>query len=98
MNNTRTDKRGEVPPLISPNLIYSEVGLSTAYSFDEGCTALQDNRYYNGRDQMGDFVDIESTINYSSCFEPSLCMGKRGSFYLCLVGKRVNGPKREKTH
>jgi len=25
--------------LISPNLkVYSEVGLSTAYSFDEGCT------------------------------------------------------------
>lgn len=23
---------------------------------------------------MGDFVDIESTINYSSCLEPSLCM------------------------
>ncbi|KAL6313636.1 hypothetical protein AAG906_008141 [Vitis piasezkii] len=26
---------------------------------------------------FGDFVDIESTINYSSCLEPSLCMGKR---------------------
>nr|YP_010352648.1 hypothetical protein LK193_mgp36 [Bidens tripartita]UIR99003.1 hypothetical protein [Bidens tripartita] len=42
---------------------------------------------------MGDFADIESTINYSSCLEPSLCMGKRASTYAWL-GK-VNGPKRD---
>lgn len=92
LNNTRTDKLGEVPPLISPNQKALLRGGSLPTLSMKG--ALQDNRYH--RDQMGDFVDIESTINYSSCFEPSLCMGKRGSFYLCLVGKRVNGrPKRD---
>ncbi|KAL6310632.1 hypothetical protein AAG906_019303 [Vitis piasezkii] len=41
---------------------------------------------------LGDFVDIESTINYSSCLEPSLCMGKRGSTY-APVGTRERSNK-----
>lgn len=51
--------------------------------------ALQDR---TKKRKWGGFVDIESTINYSSCLEPSLCMGKRGSTY---AWKRVNGPKRD---
>lgn len=43
---------------------------------------------------MGDFVDIESTINSFSCLIPSLCMGALGSTY-ASVGKGVNGPKRD---
>jgi len=42
--------------------------------------------------KWGDFADIESTINYSSCLEPSLCMGKRASTYAWL-GKGWMVPK-----
>lgn len=38
---------------------------------------------------MGDFVDIESTINYSSCLEPLFYVYRKEGFYLCLVGKRA---------